>query len=150
MLFRSVAPEAEEHPFQGWLPYLKLVWQPSVQLLEVLSSSASLAMTDPGADGVGAVGDIRPAPARRVWRTVDRPAPCTVLCGLATCFGASTVMLGSEVAEPVAVCDIAMPLGPHDNAMERMATAEGATKFDDSLMICPPNRDAKAVSINAW
>jgi hypothetical protein len=46
-------PEAAEHPFQGWLPYFKLVWQPSVQLLEVLSSAASLAMTEPGAaDGV--------------------------------------------------------------------------------------------------
>jgi hypothetical protein len=40
-----------EHPFQGWLPYLKLVWQPSVQLLLVLSSSASFAMTEPGAGG---------------------------------------------------------------------------------------------------
>jgi hypothetical protein len=40
-----------EHPFQGWLPYLKLDWQPSVQLLLVLSSSASFAMTEPGAGG---------------------------------------------------------------------------------------------------
>jgi hypothetical protein len=35
-----------EHPFQGWLPYLKLVWQPSVQLLEVFSSAASFAITE--------------------------------------------------------------------------------------------------------
>jgi hypothetical protein len=38
-----------EHPFQGWLPYLKLVTQPSVQLLEVLSIAAILAITEPGA-----------------------------------------------------------------------------------------------------
>jgi hypothetical protein len=44
-----------EHPFQGWLPYLKLVWQPSVQLLLVLSISASLANVEFGAaDGFGA------------------------------------------------------------------------------------------------
>jgi hypothetical protein len=38
-----------EHPFHGWLPYLRLVWQPSVQLLEVFSSAAILAITEPGA-----------------------------------------------------------------------------------------------------
>jgi hypothetical protein len=46
----KVSP-VEEHPFQGWLPYLKLDWQPSVQLLLVLSSWASFAMTEPGAGG---------------------------------------------------------------------------------------------------
>jgi hypothetical protein len=65
-------------------------------------------------------------------------ATCFDLCGLATCFGASTVMPGSGAAEPVAVCDIAVPLGPHNNAVDRIATAEGATKLDDSLMTCPP------------
>jgi hypothetical protein len=35
-----------EHPFQGWLPYLKLVAQPSAQLLEVLSIAANFAMTE--------------------------------------------------------------------------------------------------------
>jgi len=45
-----------EHPFQGWLPYLKLVWQPSAQLLEVFSSAAILAITEPGA-GFWAVVD---------------------------------------------------------------------------------------------
>ena len=34
--------------------------------------------------------------------------PLLGLCGLATCFGASTVMLGSGVAAPVAVCDTAV------------------------------------------
>jgi hypothetical protein len=42
-----------EHPFQGALPYLKLVWQPSVQLLLVFSSWASFAIVEFGAaDGV--------------------------------------------------------------------------------------------------
>jgi hypothetical protein len=54
------------------------------------------------------------------------------LCGLATCFGAWTVMLGS--VEPVAVCDTAVPLRPHSNAVDKMATAEGATKIDDHLI----------------
>jgi hypothetical protein len=73
-------------------------------------------------------------------------ATCFGLCGLATCFGAWTVMLGSEVAKPVAVCDIAVPLGPHNNAVDRMATAEGATKLDDNLMTCPSQiRDGNAV-----
>jgi hypothetical protein len=35
-----------EHPFQGWLPYLKLVAQPSEQLLAVLSIAASFAITE--------------------------------------------------------------------------------------------------------
>jgi hypothetical protein len=38
------------------LPYLKLVWQPSAQLLEVFSSAAILAITEPGA-GFWAVVD---------------------------------------------------------------------------------------------
>jgi hypothetical protein len=46
------SPDDPEHPFQGWLPYLKLVWQPSVQLLEVFSSAASLAITEPCAGAV--------------------------------------------------------------------------------------------------
>jgi hypothetical protein len=53
--------------------------------------------------------------------------------GLALCFGASTVTLGSEL-EP-AVCDIAAQVRLHSNAVDRTATAEGATKFEDNLMI---------------
>ena len=67
------------------------------------------------------------------------------LCGLATCFGASTVMLGSAAAEPVAVCDTAVPLGPNSNAVDRIATAEGTAKLDDNRMRCPPIRDGHAV-----
>jgi hypothetical protein len=46
---KTASPDDPEHPFQGWLPCLKLVWQPSVQLLEVFSSAAILAITEPGA-----------------------------------------------------------------------------------------------------
>jgi hypothetical protein len=38
------------------------------------------------------------------------------------------------VAEPVAVCDTAVPLRPHSNAVDRIATAEDATGLDDNLM----------------
>jgi hypothetical protein len=43
-------------------------------------------------------------------------------------------MLGSRVAESVAACDTAVPLRPHSNAVDKMATAEGATRIDDNLM----------------
>ena len=65
-------------------------------------------------------------------------APCAGLAvcrGLATGFGATTVMLGSGAATPVSVCDIAVPLRLHSNAVDRIEIAEGAPKFDDELMI---------------
>jgi hypothetical protein len=66
--------------------------------------------------------------------------------GLALCFGASTVTLGSELE--LAVCDTA---GPHSNIVERIATAEGATKFEDNLIImCSQIRDGHAVPMFAW
>jgi hypothetical protein len=43
-------------------------------------------------------------------------------------------MLGSWVAEPAAVCDIAVPLRLHNNAIDRIATAEDATRLDDILI----------------
>jgi hypothetical protein len=54
----------DEHPRQGALPVLKLVWQPSTQLPEIRSRLASFAMTDVGAANVVAsegslVGDVR-------------------------------------------------------------------------------------------
>lgn len=61
-------------------------------------------------------------------------ATCFGLCGLATCFGASTVMEGSGAAEPVAVCDAA---GPHSNTVDKTATAEGATTLNENLMTIP-------------
>jgi len=56
------------------------------------------------------------------------------LFGLATCSGATTVMPGSGVADPVAVCDTAAPLRPHSNTVDRIATGERATKLGDKLM----------------
>ena len=110
-------------------------------MLEVFSSAAILAITGPGAadgvralgDGVLALGDVR--------RDATVFAAGFGLSGLATCLGASTVMLGSAVAELVAVCDMAVPLGPHNNAVDRIATAEGATRL---LMTCLPNPDGNA------
>jgi hypothetical protein len=53
-------------------------------------------------------------------------------CGLATCFGASTTTLVSEVVAPpegVAVCAIAVPLGPHSGATARLATKKSGENF---------------------
>jgi hypothetical protein len=52
-------------------------------------------------------------------------------------------MLGSEAAAPVAVCDMAVPVWPHSNAIdkiatEKIATPDRAAKLDDNLMACPP------------
>ena len=55
------------------------------------------------------------------------------LCGgLAVCFGASTVMLGR--VELGVVCDTAVLLSPHSNAVDKMAIAEGAKRLDEDLM----------------
>jgi hypothetical protein len=111
------------------LPVLKLVWQPPAQLLVAFASLASFAVTDSGAaDGASAVRDVW-------WATVLRATVlwATALCfSLATCFGASTVTPGSRVAE--SVCDIAGPLRPHNNSIDKSATAELATKSDESLI----------------
>ena len=58
-------------------------------------------------------------------------------CGLATCFGASTTTLGSEVVAPpevIPVCAVAVPLGPHSGATARLATK----KSDENFMAIPP------------
>jgi hypothetical protein len=82
-----------------------------------------------------------------VWAVDDirRDAPLLAtgldLRGLATCFGASTVILGSWEAESVAVCDTA---GPHSKTVDKIVTAEGATKLDDNLMtISSPGRTCR-------
>lgn len=54
-------------------------------------------------------------------------ARCFGADGLATCFGASTVTLGSEEAGLVAVCDTA---GPLSNTVDKIATADEAAKLD--------------------
>jgi len=75
-----------------------------------------------------------------VWRTVRRTvlwatARCIGLYGLATGFGASTVMLGSEELEAVAVCDIAVPVRPHSSsAIDEIATAGLEMKRDENLI----------------
>jgi hypothetical protein len=130
-----------EHPFQGWLPYLKLVWQPSVQLLEVFSSAAILAMTEPCEGAVvWGVGDV----GRDATVFATRGGLCgglaTCLYGLATCFGASTVTPGSWV------CDIAAPLRPHNNAADRIAPAEGAPRLDEILM----TRSSNSRHVRYW
>jgi hypothetical protein len=56
----------------------------------------------------------------------------SALCGgVALCFGASIVTLGSE---PEFVCDTAGTLKAQSNAVDRIATADGATRLDDNLM----------------
>jgi hypothetical protein len=55
---------------------------------------------------------------------------CGLTTGLATWFGAWTVMLGSWLAEPVAVCEAAVPLS---SAVDTMATAKGPTNPDDFM-----------------
>ena len=58
-------------------------------------------------------------------------------CGLATCFGASTTTLGSEVVAPpegVAVFAIAVPLRTHSGATARLAIK----KSDENFMAIPP------------
>jgi hypothetical protein len=63
--------------------------------------------------------------------------------GLATCLGASTVMPGSEPAEPVGVCDIAVPFS---SPIDKIATAGLATKSDENLMaMSSQTRDGHAI-----
>jgi len=110
----------------------------------VVPGPASMA---PGeVDRIAAAGDV----PRDATVFVVRADLCGVTagrCGLATAFGASTVMLGSWVAEPVAVCDIAVPLRLNNNAVDRIATAEGAARLDDILITVLPNPDINALSV---
>ena len=73
---------------------------------------------------------------------------CGLTTGLATCFGAWTVMLGSWLARPVAVCEAAVPLS---NTVDRTVIAEDATRLDDILItrfpMLSPVRMALPVSI---
>jgi hypothetical protein len=43
-------------------------------------------------------------------------------------------MLGSVAAEPVAVCDTAVPLKLHSNEIDKIAIAEGPKRLDEDLM----------------
>ena len=136
-----------EHPTQGWLPFGKLDAQPPEQLLMDLSSLASFPNTDSCA-GVSAraVGDVR-RDATGFPLGLYGLSTSLVLCGLATGFGATTVMLGSEEVAPVSVFDIAVPLRPHSNAIDEM-TARGSDAFMLSTQIsgaakrCPETYDS--------
>jgi hypothetical protein len=94
----------QEHPTQGRLPDLKLVWQPPTQLPVIAfgSFASSRSAGDIVAvEGVGVVGDVRLDPVLRAT------ARCFGFSSLTTCFGASTTTPGSEVVVPnegVAVC----------------------------------------------
>jgi hypothetical protein len=96
-----------------------------MQLVLIRSSLAIFAKSESGiADAVWTVGDLKRGTALRA----------TARCfALATFLGASTVMPGSVVAEPVAVCDIAGPLRPNvSSANDEMATARLEKKRDES------------------
>ena len=60
--------------------------------------------------------------------------------GRSNCLGAPTTTPGSEVTPATrgSVCDIAGPMELHSDAVNRMATAEGATRLDDILMTRSP------------
>ena len=94
------------------------------------------------AGSVAVVGDVLPDTPLRVT------ACCSGFGGLATCFGASTVTLGSELAvrpEGVPVCDIAVPLRPHINsAIDMLATA----RLDEDLMAMSSNAGAATSSLS--
>ena len=143
--FRQVGeytPPDAEHPFQGWLPCLKLVWQPSVQLLEVLSILASLANTESDAgDDVCAAGDVRRAATLFAGR--DGVAHWLLWPRhLLRCLDRDAGQLGGRRRFAI----LPDRSGRHSNAVDRIATAEGAINFDDDLMTCPPElRDGNAV-----
>jgi hypothetical protein len=125
------APLDPEHPTQGALPDLKLVWQPPTQLPVAFASLVSSGNIG-DADGVGVLGDVV---GDMVLRATAR---CFGFCGVATCFGASTTTLGSEVVAPpegVAVCDSAVSLRPHNSsAIDKTPAARPATKSDETFI----------------
>jgi hypothetical protein len=126
------------------LPDLKLDAQPSEQLLMDLSSLASFPNTDSCAAVNGVVGDVWRAATLFSTRVglCGGFAACCGLCGLATCFGAWTVMLGSEgTVVAVVVCDIAVLLKPHSRAIDEVM-ARGRDAF---MAIHPDFRNSKTL-----
>lgn len=130
-------PPDSLQPIQGSLPCAKLDAQPPLQLLARASRLAILPITEPGAyDGVR-VADVRAVDVVRRGAVVL--APRSDRCGLAICFGASTVTAGRVAAEPVGICDAA---GATSKTVDKAATAEGTTRLDDNLMTMSfQNRD---------
>src|SRR3954468_4987758 len=122
-------PPDRLHPTQGSLPLGKLDAQPPLQLLATFSRLAILPITEPGAyEGVRAV-DVGAVDAVRRGAIVFAPRSDT--CGLATCFGASTVTGGIVAAEPIGICDAA---GAHSKIVDKAAMVEGTTRLDENLM----------------
>ena len=118
-------PDAE-HPTQGRPFDGKLDAQPPSQLLTLRSILRSFSSTDSSPAG----GDV-PRDTER-FTVLRVTARCCGLCGLATDFGAWTVMLGRAVGSGRgSVRDIAVPLS---NTVDKTATAEGATRLDDILI----------------
>src|SRR3954463_7995273 len=75
-----------------------------------------------------------------------KPAPVfaarSCLCGgLALCSGAVTVTLGR--GELGVVCEAAVPLSPHNNEVDRIATVECATRLADILITRSPKSGPK-------
>lgn len=132
-------PLDPEHPCHGSLPYLKLVTQPPTQLPVAAASLASFAETDPVAGGACVVcvcAVRRDAVLRATGRCL----------GTVARFGASTVTLGSEAAEPGGICDSAEPLRLHSSSIDTIARAGLATKSDENLIVTSSrNRDGQAV-----
>jgi hypothetical protein len=84
--------------------------------------------------------------AVRVAGPLRRAAPVfavrSCLCGgLALCSGAVTVTLGR--VELGVVCEAAVPLRPHNNEADRIATVEGATRLDGIPITCTPKSGDK-------
>jgi hypothetical protein len=102
----------EEQPTHGRSPDLKLVTHPPMHSQDVL---------DAREDAV-------------LWATAF--SCCSGFCGLAICFGASTVTLGSVSCSGVVGCDIAGL--PSSNAIAQLATNGPATKNDEFFTLCPP------------
>jgi hypothetical protein len=75
-----------------------------------------------------------------VRRTVPRTtARCIGLCGLITCFGACTVMLGREVLPEGSVSAIAAPLRLNSIiAVDAMAIARFEKKRDENFIVMSP------------
>jgi hypothetical protein len=139
-----------EHPTQGWLPFGKLDWQPPTQLPDSLSSFLSRSMTDPCPPGCAAVaGGLS---CDTVWRCpLPRPtARCTGTCGLVTCLGAWTVMLGSALLPEESVAAMTVPQKPNNSsAMDEIAKVRFEKKRDENFTVMSPRSGGAGVAFLA-
>ncbi|CCD90440.1 hypothetical protein BRAO375_1030002 [Bradyrhizobium sp. ORS 375] len=112
------------------MPDLKLVSHPPLQLLADLSSLAILPWIESGAIAAGRAPDDALRAVDGVRWAIASPAAGFGLCGLATCFGVSTVTGGMTVTGPGVICETA---GPDNKTVASTATAEGATTLGGNL-----------------